>query len=756
MSASRLHILGMLLLSLCSPRVPAAQQLPPTPEAAETDVVDTQLRVNKTTLLENKSDKNRIDAATLLLFSDNPAAREILLDVLKRNDNPGAKAAVCEALNPTRAWQKPLRNKEDFIKPLIGVLTSEQDFTIAKLAAEATLIFGYSQVQQELEKAATDPSLPISAKKNVIYALRRHPDKQAVARLIVLLDSPEPEVVEAARGALGYVGIAVSSDPGVRKQMLTELQQRGTETFLRERLVRQETRMRELETDLDKWQTRYRAMLDRLYNSLTDDAAKNAFLTEQLGAQETVVKRWALDKLDELRKGTSKPKLSEPLQAVLLSLISDPSREVRSKTARLLALMAELNAAKPLLEQMRVEPDDSVRRELFVALGGACYYASLPTSGRKVTDDVRKETLEWAVRFLADADPDRARSGADVIGKLLEQDGLKPEEVDRYLKVLSDRYLQAGGGTDQTLRSYLLGTMAGLCAARSTCRVPAGKLYKPLFEQGVGDSADGARQAAFDGLANIDKADVLRRFRKDMSADSNPAIRMKPIEWAGEVGGAPDLDWLAEKLGGTAEGEAAWQAMLKIFRGSRLPVSVLTDWMARVGAPALAGRVSAEQKVAFFTLVEQRALTESNTNLVKEVQNSLADLYIAEKNFKQGAECLKTLLNTAGSDKERQRLRLRLLGVYLASASIDQTCELVANWLADKDLNLSPDGPVVKLIEEHLEGSVNADPSALLEALAQIPASNPEVAQTWRGLVSRWAEKYAKAKRMEENERVSN
>ncbi len=52
-----------------------------------------------------------------------------------------------------------MKNKEDFVKPLIAILTSEEDSAIAKPAAEALLIFGYDQVQADLEKAVTDPSL---------------------------------------------------------------------------------------------------------------------------------------------------------------------------------------------------------------------------------------------------------------------------------------------------------------------------------------------------------------------------------------------------------------------------------------------------------------------------------------------------------------------------------------------------------------------------------------------------------------------
>ena len=56
-------------------------------------VAEAQLQINKTTLLESKTAATRISTASFLLSSDNPAAREILLEILRRTDNPEARAA---------------------------------------------------------------------------------------------------------------------------------------------------------------------------------------------------------------------------------------------------------------------------------------------------------------------------------------------------------------------------------------------------------------------------------------------------------------------------------------------------------------------------------------------------------------------------------------------------------------------------------------------------------------------------------------
>jgi hypothetical protein len=110
---------------------------------------------------------------------------------------------------------------------------------------------------------------------------------------------------------------------------------------------------------------------------------------------------------------------------------------------------------------------------LFRSLGGACYYAFLPDSGIKIPEEVRKKTLEWATKFLNDDDPKKAQKGAEVIRKLLEQDGLTAGEVDRYFALLAERYKQQKDKADGVLRGELLSAMAGLCGPRSVHKAEA-------------------------------------------------------------------------------------------------------------------------------------------------------------------------------------------------------------------------------------------------------------------------------------------
>ncbi len=758
MNAPRPHILVLLLIAACL-RTVCAQEVAPAAkeEAAPPTQIDTQLRINKTALLENQSLKNRVDAAVLLLASEAPEARVILLEVLSRADNAPARAAVCEALSPTKVWPQPIKSREDFIKPLVAVIASEQDFATVRLAAEATLLFSYGQVGPELDKAIADPSLSVAAKGNIIYTIRRHPDKQAVARLFSLVDSPDPPIVEAARKELTSLGIVVSPDPAVRRQTLLELQERGAETFLRERVIRQETRMRESDAEREAWQKKYLTALSTLYTLQGDEAAKVKFLAQYLGAQEARVKIWALDRLEELRQGTgtSKAKFSE-LETSLIPLISDPSRDVRLNTARRLAVMGqELNVAKPLLDQLNVEPDDQVRREILVALREVCYVASLATTSRNVPEEIRSGALVWAVRFLSESDAERARIGGETISKLLEQNGLKPEEVSGYLKALADRYGRLGPANDAGLRGYLLSAMVGLCSSRSACKEQAAKQFGGLFEQALVDKTDTVRQIAVDGLINVsaDKASALRRLRKDLGGDPSPVVRVKLIDLAGEAGGPQDLDWLGEKLGAAGEGDPAWQAMLKVFRRSNSPV--LGEWMAKIKSPAMAGRTTPEQQVSFLTLAEQKAQTENKAEMLKDVQVSLADLYLASGNLKQAAEYIRNLLAGATA-QERPHLQGRLLNAYLMLGSMEPACELLTNYLSTKDLDLTPESSIVKSIEGYLSSPTTVNPTVLLDAMQQIQVADPKTMQAWRALLSGWMERHAKAPKTEDSGKTNN
>lgn len=692
-----------------------------------------QLKINKDALLQGSNEQIRIDAATVMLFGEDPQAREILLSALSQEENSAARMAVCKALGQARGMSESIKAEEDFVGPLIDILATE-DFGEAKLAAEATLLFKYEQISGPLEKMASDGSLPVKARLNAIYALKLQPDMRAIFKIIRLLDDSEKQVATEAENTLHSLGIPVGEDAETREQIIDELKRKGINDFLRDWLVRQESQMRKLETELDLWRGMYLSALDKIYDGVGDNTAKGQFLAECLGDSKEILRLWALEKVSQWRVGT-KSELPAELGPVLVNLVSDQNRDVRLKTAGLLSLMGQLNSSQRLLQQLEIEQDDGVKTELFVALGGACYYAFLPGSEVKIPEEIRKKTLEWATKFLLEENPKKAQKGAEVIEKLLEQDGLTSGEVDRYLGLLAERYNRQKDKADGTLRGELLGAMAGLCGPRGAHKTEAAKTFGLLFEEALSDKADLAREASVEGLINIDKTKALGKLKGGFANDSSAKIRQRVIELAGEVGSSDDLTWLAEKLG-SAESEQAWQAMLTVFKA--VGTDVLDKWVGRFSSQDMEARISDEQKISFLEIAERKAGVEKRGEMLKNVRGQLARLYSKSDRFEQAAKCLGLLREAAESPGEKEAILAQMLEVYLRWPKVETAAQLVNNCLLEKDLG--PDDVIVLSIEKYFaEQPTTSDPNIVLEALINIKTVKDR--PMWAEQMRRWTKR---------------
>jgi len=752
MNASRRYILLLVLIAGILPSAWAQEAAPAAAEKPAEKEVDPQISINKKSLLEG-DEQTRLVAAGLLLKSDHPQARKELLDVLGAADNPQAQVAVCRALTTAREDRVSLPDRNDFIEPLIGVLKVENDPGRAELAAQALLMFPYESVAGHFEELTADANMPETARVNAVRALKYQPDDRAIFKLIDLLGADDPNLVTESRKSLEFLGIQPPSDPNGIQALRGRLSNRGPEAFLRNPLVlriwlvSRESRIKELSASVDAWEQRYLGALDKLYLVQPDEKASSEFLTQQLNSPDASVKLWALGKVEELRTGTDKGKILPQLEGSLLALISNPDRRVRLRIAGLLTLMSELNAAKPLLDQIKVEDDPEVRHGLFVALGTACYYAS---STVKVPQEIRRETLELAVGFLDNADPEKVRSGADVIRKLLEQNGLKPEDIDKYLTALATRYGQASPAANHGLRAEILGAMAGLCGPRSVCRPQAAKLYGPVFEKALSDELETVRQAAVDGLSNIDKAAALKRLVPNFVNDPSAAVRARIINLAGEVGGPGDLEWLFKKVGKNGEDGVAWSAVLKILR--RAEADVVGKWLASLAPDAL----SPDRRINVATVLEQKAQAQKKADELEQARFELFSLYSAKNDTARAVAYMDLLLGGAADADERQDIARRLLDICLRppASRIELAGVVVGKFLAEADL--SGDQPLAAGINEYLtKPPAGADPNALLAAVRKIPIETPESRKGWRALLSGW-EAFAKAQTGEKTDKATN
>ena len=719
MGIKRLYFIVLILAVLCQWPCLAQNEPPAQGNGAPAkEGLAAELSVFRKTLLTGD-----IEAADILLFHKDPSARKILLDVLAQSENSPARMAVCRALIKARIGKKQVKDVQDFIGPLLSVFDT-QVAEEAQLAAEAALILDYEQVQEQLEKFVTDSSTPVRARINAIHALMLYLDKRATIKLIELLDDPDERVSTEAGIALDSLGISPGNTRQARQATIKQITNQKPEVFLGNRINRLETKIRGLTAEIDSWQKSHLELLASTYKILPDDAAKTKFLAEYLASSKAPVKLWALEEVFQWWKGTKPDFPRKQFEPILIDLISDPNRNVRLRTAEVLASMVELNSAKPLLAQLELEQDKRVKTRLFVALGWACSSAISSSEPDKLSSEIkqiRTHTLKWAEKFLFDMEnAENAKFGAQVVEKLLRRDGLEDAEEQMYLDLLLRRYKQTSDNPGSALRVELLGAMAGLCTQNSACRDRAIKRYKPLFVEALRDGSDSVREMAVDGLANIDKADALSMLREGFVNDPSPSVRKKIIELAGAVLVEKDLQWLVEKIGVNSESEPAWQAMTGIF--SRSGADILSKWIDRLTAETSKVKLSNEQRIAFLKTAESKAEKEKKAQMLKQVRERLAAIYLRMSQFDKAAECWRKLQAAATTQEEKDAAMIRLLDIYLTWPKPELAANLLAETLKKQDLQEA--GDLLKSLDEHLVEPKNGlDPNAVIAKLEAIKPS---------------------------------
>ena len=742
MGSRRAYISSVLLflfLMLCQPAGPGMDNWVWAADASTAEAESERpLQLYKAALMNHgSSEQMQADAAQLLLLSKDPNDRTILLDALKQSENSAARAAVCKALIRALGEQRTVERSEDFIGPLLGILSTEQDFDVVKLATEASLFFEYERLSKRLEEFAGDASVPVRARLNAIYALKLQPDKRAAIALMKLVDDPDGQVAAESKEALRFLGIPVGKDAETRKQIIVKLKGESPEAFLRNRLIWQGEQMRRVEAERDLLRRQYLAALDKVYRGLKSGSEKGVFVAEHLRSSHEVVRLWGLEELYQLRIGGTS-ELPADLGPILTGLLWDPAREVRLRAARLLSVMAELNSADKLLERIRIEDDGEVKTEVLVALGAACSYASVGGSPATISYETRTETLEWASSFLLETDANKSQNGAEVIKKLLERDGLASADVGKYLGLLGQRYEQEKAKGDGQFRGELLGRMAALCAEGSACRVEAISLFEALFEGALEDKADFVREAAVNGLVYIDSPGVLTKFAAVLVNDPSVRVRGRLINLAGEIGGEVELSWLWDQIGSQPDSGLAWEAMLKIFRRSE--GAALAKWIGQLDFSNPREKLDDEQKIAVLEIAEQKIV---EIEALGAIRKKLAALYKVSGRFDQAADYYSRLYDSAQGPKEKEAIRADLLDVYLRWPNVDQAAKLINNCILGRDLD--PNSGIVSVIDGYLEAPpVGTDPNSVLKELfGMVRMDGIEGLPGWMEQMRRWAERLA-------------
>ena len=704
-----------------------------TPETI-TDMEKEQIELNRTMLLTYSDEAMRINAANLLLLNPNSYARQVIIETLSLTNNSPARMAICNAL----IKRSDIPNKKDFIEPLLNIFSTKIDEE-AKLVADTMMIYPYSDIGPLLDKIVNDPEQPARTRINVIAALKKVWEKNAIIRLYRLVDDSNKEVAAEAGKALVSLGFKVGTNSLERGKIISDIQNKEIVELQKDLLINQDQQITKQKDEFETLRKFTKSVLEDAYLSLgNDDTLKGKFLKKYLADSRIWVKSWAVEKVRSMRLAVNTT-VPPDLEPAIIKLISDPAPEIRLATIGLIGLMQTMQTvdlATPLLAQFDVESDDQIKIELLDILGIVCSAAHNPDSKTKITLDIKQRVLGYASDFLSKDDNAKAKVGAKVMKKLIEKNGLQEQEVINYLTQLSERYNRKQDDPNSTLKSELLVTMVSMSADSSTLKKYARETFNSFFVEALDDNSEFIRETAITGLGYVNKASALGILRERVGKESSEIVRSKIIELAKEVGSREDLNWLAKLLSSTnQEPKKAWDAMMTIF-GS-VEIGVLNNWESQLIAPESIYNLTDLQKINFLIIVLAKTAPENKLRYYEQI----ADRCLVAGQYDMAVNNFTYLYDGADSLQEKNRILPNYLNACLKVPNEELVKKLAQEYLTTQEFN--PESPVVKTIDSYFkDGSVITDKNAILKALSGIKLAQPKPA--WNTKLQEWNELLSK------------
>jgi HEAT repeat protein len=703
---------------------------------AESNSVDAsltgQLKINRWTLLNSTDEQIRIDTAVELLKNPSVEARRTLLESLLSKDNAATQISVCRAIGRFRNFAQLIPNREEFIHPLMSLIETEPAET-ARFAAQGSLIFTYRQVEAYLQKIIEDENSSPAAKKNAVYAFQIRSDKEIVSKLIGLLDSRDA-VVSSAAGEVLREWIPPGNDLQAWRKSLRDFENRSRTDILSERLWVQQNKIRQLGEEVANWQKRYVQSLDNAYQATTDDAVRAKLVTESLAFDNSLIKLWAVEKINMWRKSGKLLPL-DVFQKPIISLISSPDAAVRLAAAELLGMLTNVNSADELLAQLKVETDPMVKTEILVSLGHVCNFGLSPGTEIKINPQIRLETLQIASVFLKEFNPVAA---AEVIRNLLLQNGLEVSQVKPYFELIANAYRKT---TDEQVKAHLLEEMSRLCGSDSYYKKTASELFGGIFKQAVDDPNSQIAAPAVAGFIKVDQAGAFEILKgKGFASHQSDRVRIELISAAGQIGTQDDIEWLGSILSNSTsddERRQAAEAMMNIFGYCKTDVLLLwAEKMADI-AKAKNDKIVLTRTRALFDAAEKKAEAEQNAGLLFSIRQSMAKHYSESGLYVQAAKYYGLLRESNVDPNAVPAITAKLLDAHLRSGQADFAKQIVTNTLLSSDI--PPNAAIAKVLDGYFTSNRSSETAKqILQSFASIQMPVGVERPAWNQQIEKW------------------
>ena len=683
------------------------------------DASSDQFLINKTMLFSDGDQNVRVVAAKQLLLSDKTASRELVLNILNSDADAKAKTAIFLAIIESDNWSRKIPNADELAVALCKAITVD-DPEVSNLGCQALSMFDYSLIGPTLVKIVSDESNPIHVRLNAINGLKASlPNRDVIPELVKLLDNPNPQISQAADEAL-QEWVPLGKDKKIWRQVISDLGQKTPEQIVKERLLRQEAKLRQLNIDMEKIRAEHLAVLEDLYQFKTVNNGRKEFLLEQLKSSQPKVRLWALDKVSQWKNST---KLPDEFSPVLIAMIADNSWQVRSSVADLLVYMGDIAPAKALLSQLNKELNDYAAISELNALSEACYYASI-SNGKVVVDkSLRIAAIGIAEDFLQSSNKLKVVAGAKSFARMIEKNGVGEEVVSKGLSLVRASFDKAVSDNDDKLILGLLKIMASLCQNSNYYNGLSAKAFHDSFSKYLESKSVEIKIAAMNGLINIDSTAALHDFKNRKFYEyPDPRVVSTVVSLAGKVGQSGDLDWLSGIL--SKDSDQAWDSILKIL--SRSNGQIIWKWL----------ETFEKMKVPVDRLVQVLNISEKKPGFEVRSKLRLARIYTDKEDNAIAVKYYESALNLGLDPATAQKVNLELLKYSLSIGNISRASEILAWKLGRSDIIASKG--YGKAVDAYFTDKY-VDSSAKLDLYKRIVAiKTPTERLSWKGAISRW------------------
>ncbi|NLX23681.1 MAG: HEAT repeat domain-containing protein [Phycisphaerae bacterium] len=391
-------------------------------------------------------------------------------------------------------------------------------------------------------------------------------------------------------------------------------------------------------------------LMDTLYDATRGEPERTDLLQTWLKSDLPMMRTKALEIIHEaLRRGGTKP--SAAVLDHIRTLDNDPSPTVRQALVAFLRDQGLLDDAPRIREMLSREPAESVREEIYKALG-------------KLID---ADSIPLCMAGLGDPSEQVAAAAADALGHLCEKGtGKPPEKLADVVRSLLQRVEQPV--TTLRLRTDLVEAMADIAA-------PAFGSVLVRYA-GPDEPESSVRQAAIRGLGRIGNADHLPVALDRLAQDNNAGVREVSAEAIGRLGAQPaHLQALLSRLDPKLEPAAAvqnqaWRAYQLVFQrlSDAEQEAALAVWMD-------SDLKTLGRKIELLTGLEaQVSVRHPGGDRLMALREQLGDACLAAGQTDEATAAWSRALGLAPADDVPTQTRLagKLVSAYLKNGSPDK------------------------------------------------------------------------------------